>query len=364
MFMKKLTILSFVFLLFTDLTFSQGCIAIRNISGFGQYNLTDNAFTTTNWQINVTSRYFKSFRDFAGTVDQKTPKQNESVNRVFSTDVTISRLMQNGWSLQLSLPYTVNSRESSREHGGDNTRRHTTHSAGLGDIRFTIYKWLLSPSVRQKGNIQVGLGVKFATGDYKYQDYFYRNDSTKILSPVNPSIQLGDGGTGLITELNTFYIVNALQTISLYGNFFYLANPRDISGTQFTAGRTPTTVQIRSGNVDLSVPDVYSMRFGAYYNLSQQLSFSGGLRDEGAPVHDLFGQSNGARRAGHITSVEPGIIYKLKKTTLYVYAPVVISRKIKQNVPDKITSELTGVHTIGPGGFNNFSVFAGVQFKL
>ncbi len=361
--MKRLTILTIAFLLLTGHAKSQGCIAVRNISGFGQYNLTDNAFSTTDWQINITSRYFKSFRDFAGTIDQKTPKQNESVNRVFSTDITISRLMKNGWSLNLSLPYTVNSRESSREHGGDNTRRHTTHSAGLGDIRFTVYKWLLSPSVRQKGNIQVGLGVKFATGDYKYHDYFYRNDSTRVLSPVNPSIQLGDGGTGIITELNTFYILNATRTLSLYGNFFYLLNPRDISGTQFTAGRTPTTVQIRSGNVELSVPDVYSMRFGAYYNFNK-LSFSGGLRNEGAPVYDLLGQSNGARRAGHITSVEPGIIYKLKKTTLYVYAPVVISRKIKQNVPDKITSKLTGVYTVGPGGFNNYSVFVGVQFKL
>ena len=362
--MKKLTILSLTFLLVANFVFSQGCIAIRNISGFGQYNLTDNAFSTSDWQVNITSRYFKSFRDFSRKIDLKTPEQNESINRVFSTDVTITRLMRNGWSLNLSLPYTVNSRESSREHGGDNTRRHTTHSAGLGDIRLTIYKWLLTPTVRQRGNIQVGLGVKFATGDYKYQDYFYRNDSTRVLSPVNPSIQLGDGGTGIITELNTFYILNAVRSISLYGNFYYLINPRDISGTQFTAGRIPTAIQIRSGNVDLSVPDIYSIRFGAYYNLNKHFSFSGGLRDEGAPVHDLFGKSNGARRPGHNMSVEPGIIYKLKKTSWYIYTPVTISRRINQSVPDKITADLTGVDMTAPGGSGNYQVFVGVQFKL
>ncbi len=359
--MKKLTILLLSFCLFNQASQSQGCITIRNISGFGQYNLTDNAFSISDWQVNITSRYFKSFRDFKGTTDQKTPEQNESVNHVFSTDVSISRLMRNGWSLGLSLPYTTNIRESSLEHGGANTRRYTTHSAGLGDIRFTVYKWLLSPSVSQKGNIQIGLGVKFATGDYKYQDYFYRNDSTRVLSPVNPSIQLGDGGTGIVTELNTFYIFN--RSFSVYGNFYYLINPRDESGTQFTAGRTPTTIQIRSGSVELSVPDIYSVRFGAYYNLNK-LSFSAGLRDEGAPVHDLFGENNGARRAGHNLSVEPGIIYKLKRTSLYAYTPIIVSRKIKQSVPDKITSNLTGVYTVGAGGFGNFLVFVGVQFKL
>ena len=64
-----------------------------------------------------------------------------------------------------------------------------------------------APSVRQKGNIQLVLGIKLLTGDYKYQDYFYRNDTTKLLPAVNPSIQLGDGGTGIITELNAFYFL-------------------------------------------------------------------------------------------------------------------------------------------------------------
>src|SRR5437762_13347967 len=110
--MKKIISLLLALWLFNQTVKSQGCIPVRNISGFGQYNLTDNAFSISDWQINITSRYFKSFRDFKGTTDQKTPEQNESINHVFLTDVSISRLMRNGWSLGLSLPYTVNSRES------------------------------------------------------------------------------------------------------------------------------------------------------------------------------------------------------------------------------------------------------------
>jgi len=63
------------------------------------------------------------------------------------------------------------------------------------------------------------------------------------------------------------------------------------------------------------VPDVYSMRGGINFNL-RKLGFSAGLRDEGVPVHDLLGESNGLRRPGHNLSFEPGIIYKMKRISL------------------------------------------------
>ena len=151
--MKKLSFLLLGCSLYSLHLQSQGCIAVRNISGFGQYNLAENGFSTTNWQLNINTRYFKSFRDFKGTVDQKTAKQNESVVRSFSTDISISRLMRSGWSLDLSLPISSNSREASLEHGGPNTKRHTTRSFGIGDIRITAYKWLLKTAVKQRGNI-------------------------------------------------------------------------------------------------------------------------------------------------------------------------------------------------------------------
>ena len=359
--MKKFIIFAASLILFWLNSHSQGCIAIRNISGFGQYNFSDNAFSTSNWQIDLTGRYFKSFRDFKETTDQKTLPQNEAVNHVYSLDISLSRLLAHGWSMNLSLPITANDRTSSAEHGGVNTKRYTTRSFGVGDIRFTAYKWLLPPAVKQKWNVQVGLGLKLPTGDYKYQDYFYRNDTTKVLAAVNPSIQLGDGGTGIITEMNTFYIID--KTFSLYGNFYYLANPRDQNGVVSSSGRPPSALQIKAGAVENSVPDIYSIRAGAYVNF-HNLSFSAGIRDEGSPVHDVIGQSNGVRRAGHNLSAEPGILFKLKRTTLYAYVPVIVGRRIKQNVPDKNITEITGVYTVGMGGSGNYLVFAGVTFKL
>ncbi len=361
--MKKIIIFLLSFWLLNQTARSQGCIAVRNIAGFGQYNLTDNAFSTADWQLNINTRYFRSFRDFKEKTDQKTLKQNEAVVRSYSMDISISRMMKHGWSLNLSLPIASNSREASVEHGGPNTTRHTTRSFGIGDIRFTVYKWVLKPTIKQRGNIQLGLGLKLPTGDYKYQDFFYRNDSTKVLSAVNPSIQLGDGGTGIVTELNLFYILNKARTISLYGNFYYLINPREQNGTAFTAGKIPAHLDSLANNIVLSVPDQFSIRAGVNFNLKRWM-FSAGIRNEGSPVRDIIGGSGGVRRAGYNLSVEPGILYKMKRTTIYAFVPFIVDRKISQNVPDKFKTNYTGVYTVSPGGSGNYQLFAGVLFKL
>lgn len=361
--MKKIIIIAAVFFLIAGNARSQGCIAVRNISGFGQYNLTSNAFTTSAWQININTRYFKAYHDFKGKVNLKTPPPNQNIIKSSSTDIGVTRLLNKGWSLFLNVPVSSNSRSSTLEHGGPNTPRHSTSAFGIGDITFTAYKWLISPSVSQKGNIQLGLGIKLPTGDYKYQGYFYRNDTTRVLSAINPAIQLGDGGTGIITELNTFYFFNSKRTIGLYGNFYYLTNPRDINGTQYTQGKPLDTFMLRIGSYENSVPDVFSFRAGVNINL-EHWAFSAGLRDEGSPVRDLIGQNNGSRRAGYTLSVEPGIIYKFNRATIYTYVPVTISHSINQNLIDKKISKRTGVYTIGPGGSGDYQVFIGAQFQL
>lgn len=360
--MKKLLILSVTFLLLTNKVSPQGCIIVRNISGFGQYNLTDKGFSTSNWQLNITNRYFKSHRDFKGTINQNTPDSDVHIIYSYTLDLSITRMLSKGWSLGFSLPIASNTRSATVEHGGAGTPRHSTHSFGIGDIRITAYKWLVNPSVKQNWNLQIGLGLKFPTGDYRYEDYFYRNDSTKVLAPVSPSIQLGDGGTGIITELNTFYVFNS-RRISLYGNFYYLVNPREQNGVSTTFGKIPTPLQVKTGGNVNSVPDQYSIRAGIDFNF-KRLLFSAGLRHEGTPVYDLIGGSNGYRRAGYNLSVEPGILYKMKKGSVYAYIPIIVSRNIKQTVPDKKESEITNEYVVKMGGSPNYLLFVGASFKL
>ena len=134
--MKKIILLGFSLALIPDNSHAQGCVAVRNISGFGQYNFTDNSFTRSDWNINITNRYFKSFRDFRGNRELKFPDDSVQFVRSFTTDITVNRLLPKGWSLALSIPVSANSRSSKTEHGGIANSRHETRSFGIGDIRW------------------------------------------------------------------------------------------------------------------------------------------------------------------------------------------------------------------------------------
>ncbi len=145
----------------------------------------------------------------------------------------------------LFIPLTSNARSSLYEHYGNSSTngnaRNSTHSIGIGDVRLAAYYWLLAPVKMTKANIQSGLGLKLPTGDYRYQDYFYKNDNLKVLGPVDQSIQLGDGGTGISLEVNSFYSVT--KKTSLYFNGYYLANPRQQNGVSTARGGVPFCYQ-------------------------------------------------------------------------------------------------------------------------
>lgn len=363
--MKNLLISTLFLLLLSTLTnklTAQGCATIRNIIGVGQFQPNDNSISNSQWLLNVSNRYYKAFRDFRSTSDINTPLQNESINRNYSIDFAVTHLLPNGWSLSLALPILANSRETAGEHGGPNTTRHTTRAYGLGDIRFMAAKWVLHQTETSKGNFQIGLGLKLPTGDFKVQDYFYRNDTTRVLAPVNPGIQLGDGGLGIITEINGYYQI--AKSLNLYADLYYMSSPRDQNGVSVLSGRTPTAIQIKAGIPETSVTDAYVVRAGAYYNINDHFTLSGGIRNEGVPVHDFIGGSHGTRRPGHYLSIEPGIIFKTKMISWYLQAPMNISRSIDQNATDIIVTELTNTYTSSPGGSANFQLLFGALFKL
>lgn len=199
------------------------------------------------------------------------------------------------------------------------------------------------------------------TGDYRYQDYFYRNDSVKILGPVDQSIQLGDGGTGITLEANTFYVFS--KKASVYLNAFYLSNPREHNGVSTARGSAPSVTAIAYGSDVMSVPDQYMLRVGANYALNH-FSFSGGMRMECVPAEDLIGGSNGFRRPGYVISVEPVVAYKIKGTQFYISVPVAIERSRTQSVPDKIRTTKTGVYSQGDAAFSDYTINFGASFSL
>jgi hypothetical protein len=359
--MKKLLVIVLMLGFIYNHSFAQGCVAIRSTGGFCTAESMAHHDKASPWVVGINNRYFKSYKHFVGTEEQKerVEKGTEVINHSYTLDILVTRNLNDRWSFTLDVPVISNARSSLYEHDGKN--RYSTHSFGLGDLRLTAYAWILDPVKMPRGNVQFGLGLKFPTGDYRYQDFFIKSDSVKVLGPVDQSIQLGDGGTGFSTELNGFFSLN--KTFTLYGNFFYLFNPREQNGTSTARGGTPSASNILYGSSTMSVPDQFMARGGVSATL-KSFSLSVGLRDDCLPSQDLIGGSSGFRRPGYIVSIEPGMTYSMKKLNLYAYVPVALKRNRTQSYADKKRTAATGVYTQGDAAFADYVVNVGAAIRF
>lgn len=363
--MKALiTSIILVFILNIQSSNAQGCVAIRSN---GNACSMGNPGSAKGWQLNLNNRYFKSYKHFVGTEEQKerVDSGTQVINHSYSMDITLTRNINSRWSFSVSAPFISNVRSSMYEHYGNTSKniraRRSTRAVGLGDLRLSVYRWMFDPAKSHKGNLQLGLGIKLATGDYQVQDFFWKNDSTYTMGPVDQSIQLGDGGTGITTEVNGYYNIN--HKLGLYGNFFYLINPRDQNGVSATRGAAPSATALKYFTNTMSVPDQFMARAGANY-MAGNFTFSGGVRVEGVPSSDLIGGDRGFRRPGYVLSAEPVISYMKKKTTVYFSLPVALVRDRTQSYSDKLRSADTKTHIQGDAAFADFLVNAGITFRF
>jgi hypothetical protein len=343
--------------------FSQGCVAIRSAGGFCTAAGHSQVDTASKWQFTVNNRYYKSFRHYVGSVEQ-TQRQtlgNAVINCAYTMDMAIYRILDPRWSIMVDLPISANNRSQTYTQKGI-LNRFSTNAFGVGDLRVAVYRWLLDPVKMPKGNIQIGLGLKLPTGNDNVQDWFKTSDSTRTFGPVDQSIQLGDGGTGITFEVNAFY--NFSHHVGVYGNFFYLSNPADQNGISNAHGGTPSASSIANTSSVMSVPDQYLIRAGVNLQFNR-LTASAGFRDDCLPVHDLIGKSDGFRRPGYILQAEPGLTYAVSsKISVYSFVPIALARNRTQSVPDEITTALTGVYTHGDAAFADYAVYIGANFRF
>lgn len=367
--MKKIIILLSACIAMNNAVRSQGCVAIKG-NGASCMMVHPEESNKAGWQFSTSGRYFKSFRHFSGTEEnkQRLIDHSEVINHTTVIDLALTRVLNDRWSFMIDVPIINNGRSSLYEHGLVNgayikKERHSTHSFGIGDVRVAAYRWMLDPAKSKKGNIQLGVGIKLATGDYDYKDYWYNvgPNGTKELRTVDQSIQLGDGGTGFTVELNTFY--NFKSNFGVYGNFYYLANPREQNGTRtYRETLTPAL----ANEAIMSVPDQYMVRAGFNYSFNhiKGLSLAAGARLEGIPVNDLIGGSGDFRRPGYIWSLEPSVNYAIKNVNLFASVPVALYRNRTQSVTDKENSIKRGVFVRGDAAFADYAINAGISFKF
>lgn len=369
--MKRFYITFFIAALFMQIkSYSQGCVAIRSNGNTCSLGKPGEA---KGWQFNFNTRYFRSYKHFVGKEEQheRVERGTEVINYSLNFDFTLTRALNNRWSVAFNLPLISNVRSSMYEHYGNNNSskpgaRRNTESFGIGDIRIAAYRWLLDPAKSHKGNIQAGFGIKLPTGNYQYEDYFHKLSSTgedsAVLGPVDQSIQLGDGGTGFSLELNGFYSFTHMW--SVYGNFYYLANPREQNGTSTSRGSlTQSANNIKYFTTTMSVPDQYMMRAGVNL-MVDRFNFAAGIRTEAIPSSDLFGGDRGFRRPGIVTSIEPTILYTTKAGNFYLSVPVAVSRNRTQSYSDKLRSADDGVKRQGDAAFADYLVNAGFSIRL
>ncbi|MEO6452702.1 MAG: hypothetical protein ABIN97_01455 [Ginsengibacter sp.] len=357
--MKKILSILFsalILIVFSNNVSAQGCVAIKGMAG-----ICSRPADEKGWEMNLNNRYFKSYKHFVGTEEQKQRIEEASnvINNSYELDITATKTINQRWSLAMTLPVMSFKRSSLYEHDGKT--RHSTHSFGIGDARFSAYRWMFDPKTSHKGNLQIGLGIKLPTGAYDYSDYFYKKADSSSYGPVDQSIQPGDGGTGITLEVNAFY--NFTHEVGVYGSFFYLSNPRETNGTSTTRGGI-ASVSAKKYNTDvMSVPDLFMTRAGVSY-MAGQFTFSGGIRVEGLPSKDLIGGSRGFRRPGYIISAEPSVTLVTKKASLNLAVPFALKRNRTQSDSDKRRTNDTKVHVQGDAAFADYLISAGVSFHL
>jgi len=346
---------------------AQGCVALRG-SGSAYMSAHPGEENAPGWVFTSSLRYFKSYKHYSGTTENvaRLTDGTNVINHQATIDLSLVRIFNNRWSMLIDAPIQANSRSSLYEHGLVNgvyikKERHTMHTFGLGDARLAVYRWMFNPATHKKYNVQLGLGIKFATGDYNAQDYWYNvgPGGTKVLRPVDQSIQLGDGGTGITVEANTFY--NLSEKLSAYGNFYYLSNPREQNGTRtFRETLAPSL----ANEAICSVPDQYMARVGFTYSTKSGFSASLGGRIEGIPVNDLIGGSGDFRRPGFVISAEPAVNYNLHKINIFASMPFALVRNRLQSVTDQENSVKFNKFVRGDAAFADYVVNLGIAVKF
>jgi hypothetical protein len=278
-------------------------------------------------------RYQHSHRHFSGSNEQyeRAEEGSQVKNTINLGEVGIRRYFNSRTSLSLSIPYLIAERSSPIRNEEDVVvDRTVTHAQGLSDISLTLRRTLWSPETAPRGNVTAGIGLKLPTGSTSIQDTRTTLDDegefVNEVRTVDQSIQPGDGGFGIILDLQGHR--QLFSRTAWYGAATYLANPRGKNGAKTYRGD--------EREAEMSVPDQYLARTGfiasmPFYN---PLALSVGGRLEGVPAHDMIGPSDGFRRPGYSFAVEPGASWSNGFHTVSLAVPIAVARERVRNYAD------------------------------
>jgi len=236
------------------------CCAIEEGSPYLQPN---------QFAVSASYRWLHSFREFHGDTELPYPTDPSlyANTHVHGFELSIIYQVTRRFSVTLELPIQTADRTSYYEH--DFVRRFTTSASGIGDLRLIGNAWLFDPAKYHDGNISLSLGVKFTTGNDDATDIFHQ-PTGPVERPVDPAIQPGDGGFGIVTELSAFQKI--YRQLFAYAQGVYLINPRDSNHVQQPTGNEEFFTLGEFGYTYNSVPDQYLARVGLGYVLWRNMA--------------------------------------------------------------------------------------------
>jgi len=184
-------------------------------------------------------------------------------------------------------------------------------ATGLGDTILGANVWIRNPEHAPHNNVSVGLGVLMPTGNDDVQNTVNSNTTgvgapVEVTAPVDYSIQLGNGGWGMVAQWSGYQRVG--KSMVFYTDGDYIATQGGTNGIQ--RGATLSTTTPLDNYVAIS--DQYLLEAGVSFPVSHVngLSATFGPRDEGVPAKNLFPNSNdGFRRPGFAVTAGPGAEY-------------------------------------------------------
>jgi len=267
------------------------------------------------WQLALDYRYLHADHFFVGSKSVTPPAMyfgQPLVIDIHSVNVNVTYGLTDRLTVRLTVPvsYGTNSRFY------PDTARHLARAGGIGDIGLVVAAWLWNPVTHLSGNLSLGAGLKMPTGNHRALDDYFLADGSSVAHPVDQSIELGDGGWGVILQGQAFRRVGARGVA--YATASYLVSPRNQTDvTRAPAGQPNASIR-------MSVPDVYTGRLGLAYSVRPEhnLSFSLGARVDGIRYHDLIGRSDGFRRPGYIVFADPGVTLTRGSSALTVNTPI------------------------------------------
>lgn len=302
---------------------AQGCICARQTQPIFGPNQSP-YLKKGQWQLSSSYRYNRSDTLYSGS--KKAPGAPEVIRVQHIFDVSGTYAFTEQTNLTLTVPFGDYRFGLGVPPPSDPDEVHTS---GIGDVQLVARHWLLNCPKHPNGNVSFGLGVKFPTGNYDARDSFRNGAGVRDVRFVDISSQPGDGGFGVILDLQAF---KKWKNVTGFFSGTYLINPRETNGTPslpfaLMGAGAPPNARVNS------VPDQYVARLGAAVPIKglKGLSFSLAGRLEGVPPSDLIGGDSGFRFAGYAVFVEPGLTYTTGRDSFSINVPVTVHRRI-QNI--------------------------------